>query len=660
MTRGSHVARVLAFACGALVASVRADEPSVSTAELKSLSVEQLMDLEVTSVSRRPEKLSDTASAIQLISGEEIHESGAQSIPEALRLADNLQVAQKNSHDWAISARGFNTDLGNKLLVMIDGRSVYTPLYSGVFWNVQDYPLADLDRIEVISGPGGTLWGANAVNGVINVISKSAADTQGLYVEGGGGSQLQQFGTVRYGGTLAPDVYFRVYGKYFEDDAEALPNGNHAADAWRQARGGFRIDGAASAQDSYTVQGDFYDGTADHTATTDTQFSGENVLGRWSHTQSENSDMSLQVYFDRTHISLPAPALAFAPAGVVADSLNTYDVDFQHRLGLGASHRLVWGLGYRHTDDDVSNALSLSFFPAILSQNLFSGFVQDEIRLRTNLMFTAGSKLEHNDYTGYEVEPSVRLQWNPSANQTLWSAISRAVRTPSRIDHDLAEPAPSTGLVVLQGGSSFKSETVLAYEVGHRAQLNSKLSTSVAAFYNDYDHVRSTAPSQNPTIPGLPFPLVFENELQGHTYGAELSAQYQALAGVRLHIGYTLLQEALHVVPGHIDFSNAHNETADPQQQATVRAEMQLGHRVDLNLGLRWVDSLPINNADQLAFVPSYFELNARLAWQPIPRVELSVVGENLLHARHPEYGFPDPSRVEIQRSVFGRVQCRF
>jgi iron complex outermembrane recepter protein len=638
----------------------RADEPADSTAELKKLSVEELMSLEVTSVSKRPERLATSASAIRVITDDQIQESGAQSIPEALRLADNLQVAQKNSHDWAISARGFNTSLSNKLLVLVDGRSVYTPLYSGVFWNVQDYPLADLDRIEVISGPGATLWGANAVNGVINITTKSTKDTQGLYLEGGGGSYWQDFGTVRYGGMLAPGIYFRVYGKYFEDNAEVLPNGTRAHDAGRQRRTGFRIDAEVSSEDAVTLQGDLYGGSSDHTSSGESRFSGGNILGRWSRTLSEDSAMSLQTYFDRTHISLPTAPVAFAPAGVLADDLDTYDVDFQHHLRVGERNRVVWGVGYRFTHDVVSNALSLSFFPPTLDQKLYSGFVQDEIMLRPDVFFTAGTKLEHNDYTGYEVEPSVRFQWNPALNQTLWSAVSRAVRTPSRIDHDLSEPAPSTGLVLLEGGSDFKSETVVAYELGYRAQVSSNLATSLSTFYNQYDHVRSTAPVPNPTIPGLPFPLVFRNDLEGHTYGMEWSADYQLLPTWRLHAGYTFLQENLRVKPGRFDFSDAHNETADPQQQASLRSAVDLGRNLDLSTALRWVDTLHINNASVVGIVPSYLELNARLGWQPTPKIELSIVGENLLHARHPEYGFPDPSRVEIQRSFFGRIQCRF
>ena len=298
-----------------------ADIDAPSTDELKQLSVEQLMNIEVTSVERHPEKLLQAPSAIQVITQDEIRRSGATSIAEALRLADNLEVAQKNSHDWAISARGFNTALGNKLLVMIDGRTVYTPLYSGVYWDLQDYLLEDIDRIEVISGPGGTLWGANAVNGVINIITKSAADTKGAYAEAAGGNQLEEFGGARYGGTLAPNVDFRVYGKYFDRGDEVFANGTRAPDAWHQGRGGFRIDSQASPQDTLSVHGDFYDGREDLDTGSATQAGGGNVMGHWTHVFSDQSDLSLQSYYDRTHLADPIPAfllgtLELAPAGV--------------------------------------------------------------------------------------------------------------------------------------------------------------------------------------------------------------------------------------------------------------------------------------------------------------------------------------------------------
>ena len=335
-------------------------------AALKKLSLEELMDLDVTSVAKQPEPYGQAPAAIQVITSEDIQQSGASSIPEALRLADNLDVAQKNSHDWAISARGFDTALGNKLLVLIDGRAVYTPLFAGVFWDQQDYLLEDIDRIEVISGPGGTLWGANAVNGVINITTKDAKDTQGLYVEGGGGSELQDFGGVRYGGTLASNVFFRVYGKYFDRNNEVLPDGSDASDSWRMGQGGFRMDDEANVENHLTLQGDFYSGDEDEETGGNARVNGNNVLGRWSHTISDDSDMSLQLYYDRTHLGDPVPAnhTTGEPAGILTDDLDTYDLDFQHRFLLGDRNHIVWGLGYRFTHEVDPECARSGFFTA--------------------------------------------------------------------------------------------------------------------------------------------------------------------------------------------------------------------------------------------------------------------------------------------------------
>ena len=639
-----------------------AQSQTVSTAALKNLSVEDLMDVEVTSVSRRPEKLSETASAIQVITQEDIRRSGATSLAEALRLAPNLQVAQKSSHDWGISARGFNTELSNKLLVLIDGRTVYTPLYSGVIWDAQDYPLEDIDRIEVISGPGGTLWGANAVNGVINITTRHARETQGLSVEAGGGTELQDFAGARYGGALGSNVSYRVYGKYFDRDDSVLGNGTDASDAWHMIQGGFRIDADPSAQNTLTLQGDLYDSDEHLVTGENSSLSGGNVLGRWSHTYSDESDMSLQAYYDHTHLSLPKASNGFAPAGIFEDALDTYDLDFQHHFRLSTRHQVVWGLGYRFTHDVVGDAPTLAFVPARLDHNLFSGFVEDKILLRENLFLTLGTKLEHNDYTGLEYEPSGRLQWNFSTQQVLWAAVSRAVRTPSRIDHDLREPtllpAPFPASI-LNGGADFISETLIAYELGHRAQLSSKLATSVSLFYNDYDHVRSTTPGRA-GFPSFGFPLVFENNVQGNTYGVELSATYQPFDSWRLRGGYNLLEEHLRVRAGRVDFSNALNETADPEQQVTLRSSVDLPANVELDAGLRWVDTLHNNNGPTRGTVPSYFEADARLGWHITDTLEVSVVGQNLLHDHHPEYGFPGPSRTEVERSVYGKVLWRY
>ena len=636
-----------------------ADDDESSGGNLKRLSIEELMNIEVTSVERHPEKLRQAPSAIQVITQEDIRRSGATSIPEALRLADNLEVAQKNSHDWAISARGFNTALGNKLLVMIDGRTVYTPLYSGVFWDVQDYLLEDVDRIEVISGPGGTLWGANAVNGVINIITKSAADTKGAYAEAGGGNQLEEFGAARYGGTIAPDVDFRFYGKYFDRAGEVFSNGGAAPDAWHQERGGFRIDSRASSQDTVSVHGDFYDGYEDADTGGAARTSGGNLVGRWAHVFSDQSDLSLQSYYDRTHLVDPISGLflgglELAAAGPLEDDLTTFDTDFQDRFALGESNHIVWGLGYRFTHDVVRNAPSLGFLPPTLDQNLFSAFLQDEILLGQDWSAVIGSKVEHNDYTGFEVEPNVRLSWAISPSQSLWSAISRAARTPSRIDHDLVEPS-SSPLVVLEGGKDFGSEYVTAYELGYRGGVGSRVTGSISTFYNVYDDLRSTS-----FTPATIVPLYFANNLEGRTYGAELSGTYQVLESWSLHAGYDLLEESLHVKPGQFDLNDALNETSDPKHQASIRSSANLPLSIDFDVALRWVDALTTNSGPTPGRVPSYFELNTRLAWRAFENVELAIAGQNLLHAHHPEYGFPDPTRVEIQRSIYGKIAWHY
>ncbi len=611
------------------------------------------MDQDVTSVSRQPEPYGQAPAAIDVITQDEIRRSGASSIPEALRLADNLDVAQQNSHDWAISARGFNTALANKLLVLMDGRTVYTPLFSGVFWNVQDYLLEDLDRIEVISGPGGTLWGANAVNGVINITSKSAKDTQGLYVEGGGGTVLRDFGGVRYGGTLLSNVYFRVYGKYFNQGNEVYAeSGNPASDSWQMAQGGFRMDAEASSQDILTLQGDLYASDLNIPTGDEGKTSGGNVLGRWSHTISDDADFSLQLYYDQTHLVDPVTS-AFAATGFLTDDLRTYDLDFQDRFKLGGRNRVVWGLGYRFTHDVVGAAPGLAFVPPVLDQNLYSVFVQDEIKLCDKLFFTLGTKVEHNDYTGFEFEPSGRLQFNLTTNQMIWAAISRAVRTPSRVDRD--EISPDGPVHVLIGGSNFVSETVIAYELGYRAQFGAKVSGSISGFYNDYNDIRSVS-----FTPGTIIPLYFANNLEGYTYGLELGANYQVLDWWRLHGSYDLLEEHIVVKSGQFDLNNGLNETADPKNQFSVRSSMDLLKTVELDAALRWVDSLQINNGPVAGTVPSYFELDARLAWHPTSRIELSIVGQNLLHAYHVEYGFPGPTQEAISRGVYGKLAYRW
>jgi iron complex outermembrane receptor protein len=612
--------------------------------QLKKLSLEDLMKLDVTSVSKQPEPFAQAPAAIDVVTAEDIQRSGASSIPEALRLADNLQVAQINSHDWAISARGFDTSVANKLLVLMDGRTLYTPLYAGVFWDVQDYLLEDIDRIEVISGPGGTLWGANAVNGVINITSKSAKDTQGLYLEAGGGNQLQDFTGVRYGETVASNVYLRVYGKYFDRGAEVFSDGAGAGDRWTFGQTGFRMDWYSTPQNIWTVQGDFYDGAEGTLTTNDTRVGGGNVLTRFTHSFSEESDLSVQLYFDDTHRLVP-----FA----YAENLNTYDLDIQDRFHWGDYNHFVVGGGYRFTDDDVANSPELAFLPPHLDRNLFNVFGQDEITIAQGLNLTLGTKVEHNDWTGFEVEPSGRLGWTMAPGQFVWGAISRAVRTPSEIDEDFY--VPGNPPYYLAGSSNFVSESLLAYELGYRAQLTPTVSASLSTYYNEYDHLRSISP---PTAPGGPEFL--QNNLEGQTYGFEAGSTWQVLDWWRLHGGYNLLKEHLYARPGTVDRDNATGETSDPQQQFSIRSSMDLPHNIEFDVDPRYVDKLYDYSGGVTGTVPAYFELNVRLAWRITSGVEVSVVGQNLLHDHHPEFGFPSAERQEIERSVYGKVAWNF
>jgi len=641
------------------------DTEPVNDTLYKNMSLQQLMEQDVTSVSKEPQPYSEAPAAINVITNEAIRRSGASNLPEALRLADNLDVAQDNSHDWNISARGFNAGLSNKLLVLDDGRTIYSPLFSGVIWDAQGELLHDIDRIEVISGPGGTLWGANAVNGVINILTKSAQDTQGWYVEGGGGDQLRDFGAARYGGTLAPNVYYRVWGTYFDRNGEVLSSGNPANDEWSQGRGGFRIDTDAKADDKLTFQGEYYNGASGHDPAigTDTQ-SGGNVLGRWTHTFSSDSEATLQAYYDRTDYSEPVAGVVvggvtFEPAGFFSDHLDTADITFQHGFNIDEANHVIWGFGYRFTHDHDDNAPTLQFLPATLDQNLWSGFIQDEARLTRNVTLTFGSKLEHNDYTGWEYEPSARVKWDVTSKQMIWAAVSRAVRMPSRIDVGLYEPTGLPGGLpqsLLDGTTQFQSEKLLAYELGYRAQLLPQVTMSLSGYYNDYTHVRSITPSDN----AFGLPIFIQNNLEGYTWGFELSADYQVYDWWRLHAGYDFLRENIHVVPGEVDFTHGLNETADPENQVFLRSSMDLTKDIDFDLGGRFIDSLTVNQNATPMTVPGYFELDARLAWRVSKNVELSVVGQNLLHDQHAEYGFPGPNQVQIERSVYGKIAWRF
>jgi iron complex outermembrane receptor protein len=604
---------------------------------LKRLSIDQLMDIEVTSVSRRPERLAQTASAIQVITQEEIQQSGASSLPEALRLATNLHVAQVDSRQWAISARGFNSTTANKLLVLIDGRTVYTPLFSGVFWDAQDVLLSDIDRIEVISGPGATLWGANAVNGVINVITKDAQDSQGGTFSGGGGTQLRGFGAGRYGGTLGSRAHYRIYGKGFGRDPTVLANGQRGPDDWHMGQGGFRVDWDASTSSRVTVQGDLYDGRIGQATAGDIAVSGQNVMAKWAHTISENSDISAQIYYDRTHRNVP---------GTFGEDLDMYDVDLQHHLMLGTRHDVVWGAGARLFKDRVTNTPGLAFLPAVVTREWITAFVQDEIALvPARLHLTLGTKVEHNEYTGVEIQPSGRVNWTLSPASTLWMGVSRAVRTPSRIDRELFVPAQPP--YFLAGGPNFDSEEELAYELGYRHQHGPWL-LSLATFYSHYHGLRSLEQANPPQ----PTPLLIGNGQDGESYGAELSGTYRVSDRWRLRGGYTELRVHIWPIPGSTDASHGATESQAPDRQVLLQSSVDLPAHLQLDGVFRYVGELPNGLA-------AYGEINARVTWQPVAAVDFSIVGQNLLHKRHAEFGSPT-ARRGIERGVYGMAQWHF
>ncbi len=608
-----------------------------SPSELKQLSLEELTNQEVAIVTRRPEKVSKSPSAVQVITAQDIQRSGASSLPEALRLAPNLEVAQINSHNWAITARGFNQPGGtpNKLLVMIDGRTVYTPLFAGVFWDIQNVLLDDIDRIEVVSGPGGTLWGANAVNGVINIVRKSARETQGLLVEGAGGSFLQDLGAIRYGGNAGSNFFFRVYGQRFDRNSTVLPNGADGTNAWDMTQGGFRMDWYSSEANTVTFQSDIYSGSEEQPAPGDVTLDGENVLGRWTHQLYEGSDLSVQTYFDRTWRHVPT---------VFAEDLKTYDLDFQYRFPIGERHSFVWGGGYRLMQDSVRNSPVLAFLPADKNLQVFSGFLQDEITLiPERLKLTIGTKAEHNDYTGFELQPSGRLAWTFTDRQMVWAAISRAVRTPSRIDRNAY--IPGVPPFFLAGGTNFDSEKLLAYELGYRVRPVDRVSLSLAAFYNQYDDIRSA--ETNGTS------LLIKNGLQAQSWGLELSGEVQPFDWWRLRGGYTYLHKDVWEKPGHVDANNTHAEGNDPNHQFLLQSMMNLPANFQFDLVACYEGALP------QPYVPGYFTFDARLAWELRTNLELAVIGQNLCDNRHPEFGSP-ATRQEIPRSLIGKITWRF
>jgi iron complex outermembrane receptor protein len=642
-------------------------DPQDIQGSLKKARLEELMDIEVTSVSKRPERRLEAAAAIYVITAEDILRSGATSIPEALRMAPGVQVARIDANKWAIGVRGFTSRLSRSLLVLIDGRAVYSPLFAGVYWEVQDTLLEDVERIEVIRGPGGTLWGANAVNGVVNIITKRARDTQGGFLSGGGGSEQRGLIGLRYGGERGPRLHYRVYGKFFDQDA-AFHESTSDFDAWRMGRVGFRADWERDESNSLSVQGDYYGGKSgqrtrissyaapfSETVEEDADLAGGNLLGRWRRVRGDASVMILQTYYDRTDRREPS----------FREARDTVDVDFQHSARVTGRQQLTWGIGYRVTRDDSSAVPTIEFNPSSRSDHLPSAFIQDEISSREGrFRFTIGSKLEHNDYSGFEAQPNVRLSWDCSEQCALWGAITRAVRTPSRLEHDLLltallDPAGPIFTRVI-GSRDFDSEEIVSYESGLRIQPAPRVSVDLVAFLNRYDNLLSlesgtpfleTSPQPDHTV----VPVLLENGIRGRTYGAEIAVDWAPSGRLRLGASYSRLQIELERKPESNDASTAEStEGSSPRHRVVLRSSLDLPRRVAVDLLFRYVGALPSQSID------SYENLDAVIRWLPVPNLEFSVVGQNLLDARHAEFGGGSGGVTQVERGVYGKLAWRW
>jgi iron complex outermembrane receptor protein len=627
------MARTLAAATSlglALSAHASAAPSLAQVRDLADLSIEELSQIEVTSVSRRAEPLRESPASVYVITADEIRRSGALTLPEALRLAPNLEVARFNSSGYVISARGFNSiNASNKLLVLIDGRSVFTPLFNSVVWDQEQVLPADVERIEVISGPGGTLWGANAVNGVINVITKGAADTQGGLVEVAGGS-FERRGAARWGGRLGDAGTYRAYVLGFGEDATRIRGNGDAHDDWNGAQAGFRAD-LRLGGDAVTLQGAAYDNRVDTPAG---KRHGGNLEGRWTRSLGAAGQVEVQAYYDEQDRRDEPVA-----GGLVREESRTFDVQAQHSFDAGERHRIVWGFGNRAWRDrfvNTSNPFVLD--PEAQSLNLANVFVQDTIALASGVRLIVGTKFEHSSFSGWAVMPNVRVGIDAAPGHFVWAAVSRAVRPPSRLERDLTFPG------FLPTSPGFESEKVVAYEAGWRAQLALRATASVSVFYNDYTDLRTTTPTATQT---------FGNALEGHTYGVEAWGSVSPLPGWRIDPGVTLLHKESRVKPGEVDISGTQTVLGhDPAHQWFLRTFVDLPHDVQLYAGLRRIAALSDVG------VPAYTEAELRVAWRATPALELSLAGYNVLHERHAEASIPPVQ--EIPRSVRAMVRWTF
>jgi iron complex outermembrane receptor protein len=636
--------------------------------DLTDLSIEELMEVEITTPGRKEERLMDTPSAVFVIRPEDIRRSGARFIPEALRMAPGLEVARLDANKWAISSRGFNGRFANKLLVLMDGRNVYTPLFSGVYWDVQDTVLEDIERIEVIRGPGATMWGSNAVNGVINIITKPAASTPGAYLGGGVGTELRDFAEGRYGGAAGEDVRYRAYAKYL--DHEPFDSGN---DDWFMARAGFRTEWKAADQQTVTVLGDLYDGEVGDRVTipilvppfTQTfdqhvPVRGGNLLARWTLQSGPASQLNVQTWFEST----------YRLAHVVDERINTVDVSVDHRFSPIGGHDLVWGGEFRNVRDELDGSPTIQFSAARRSAVIGSGFLQDEITLvQQRLKLVLGCKVEYNTYARgsdhpVEVQPSVRVSWTPHEAHAVWAAASRAVRVPSRAQTTArlnGQVVPGPVEFAFFANRDVAPEELIALETGYRVQPLKELSIDIAGFVNLYDHLITdeagtpfleTSPAPAHTV----VPLVTDNKNDGRSFGVEIAVQAQPIPEWRIQAAYTFLQLNIDPESDSLDPFTDTAEHESPRGQFYLRSSWDLPHDLELDLIPRYVGALSSLG------VAAYVELDARLAWHPWTNGEISLTGQNLLHRSHQEFApsLAITEATKVERGGYLMVTVRF
>ncbi len=641
--------------------------------DLTGLSIEDLMKIHVTSVSKTEQTLSRTASAVFVISPDEIRRSGATNIPDLLRMVPGMDVSQINANTWAISARGFNARFSNELLVLVDGRPVYTQSFGGVFWDVLDFPLEDIKRIEVIRGPGGSVWGANAVNGVINIIKKKASDTHGGLLVAEASNIGQGFGTVQYGGKAGGNTDYRVYTKYLNEDQLPGSAGNGGGDGWHMLRSGFRTDSVLSSKDTLMLQGDIF--TAREGIPTKSfpsvtaaaplnveqlgNLSGGFIQGVWNHTSSLRSDTTLQVSYDR-----------YERDDILRESRGTLDLDFQHHFTGWARQNIVWGLTYRYSTSNSDGNLTASFVPADLNTQLFGSFVQDEIAIIPDRLFlTIGTKLEHSYYTGLGLMPNIRVAWRPSPHHMLWAAVSKAERTPSEIDASARSTLsgfPGPGgipvLVTFIGNPNVKNEDLIAYEAGYRMTVLKQLSIDFTAYYNNYSNQKTTEPltpfiENTPPPPHLIAPVTYENLMHGEAHGIEVAVNWQATHRWTLSPGYAFEELHMHLAPTSQDTTSVDGaEGSSPNHSAQLRSNLLLWHGLTWDTSAYFVGRL--TDPSEL----SYTRLDTQLSWYFRERSSLSFVGQNLLREHHEEFvdSTGTARTTQVTRSAYVKLSWQF